>query len=295
MIHTDNFGKLLEPGLRKLFFEGYREKPEEFSKVFNVMNSKKAQEHDYHVSGFSEWTVKEQGGDIDEEDPTSGQEVTYTHTSYAKMIKITREMFDDDQYNIINKMPKKLGKGGKAVVEQTAAAVLNNGFTTNGYDGEPLFDNAHPLLNSSVTDDNLTTGALSDTNLKLGLTLMTKQLDQAGLKIQATAKNLIIPPELEWTAMTLMQSVLQAGTDSNDKNVIKSRLKIIIMSYLTSATAWFLQDPSLSELNFFWRVKPEFKGDEQFTNMVARYRGYLRFSVGYSDYRGLVGSAGTAG
>lgn len=292
MVHTGNFGKLLEPGLRKLFFQGYKDKPEEFSRVFNVLSSKKAVETDYHVSGIGEWTVKEQGGDIDAEDPTCGQEVTYTHASYAKMMTITREMFDDDQYNVINKMPKKMGKGGRVLVEKTSADVLNNSFTVNGYDGVPLFSNSHPQLNSASLDDNLTGGALSDANLKLGMTLMTKQIDQAGLKIQAEANNLIIPPELEWTAMTLMQSVLLPGSPNNDKNVIKSRLRIIIMSYLTSTTAWFLQDNSLSELNFFWRVKPEFKGDEQFTSMVARYRGYERFSVGYSDYRGLVGSTG---
>jgi phage major head subunit gpT-like protein len=295
MIARGNFGKLLEPGLRKIFFEAYAEKPEEFSKVFNVMKSKKAQESDYHVSGFSEWTIKQEGGDIDEEDPTSGQPVSYVHQSYAKMIKITREMYDDDQYNIINKMPKKLGKGGKVVVEKTAADILNNSFTSNGYDGVPLFSNSHPLLNSASLDDNLTTGTLTDANLKIGMTLMTKQVDQAGLKIQAKANNLIIPPDLEWTALTILQSVLQAGVATNDKNVIKSALRVIILSYLTSTTAWFIQDKSLSELNFFWRVKPEFKGDEQFTNMVARYRGYLRFSVGYSDYRGLVGSTGSGG
>jgi hypothetical protein len=51
-------------------------------------------------------------------------------------------------------------------------------------------------------------------------------------------------------------------------------------------------DPTLNELNFFWRVKPEFKGAENFDNMVAKYRGYLRFSCGYSDWRGWVGNAG---
>jgi hypothetical protein len=37
----------------------------------------------------------------------------------------------------------------------------------------------------------------------------------------------------------------------------------------------------------------EFKNMEDFDTMQAKYRAYMRFSVGYSDYRGLVGSLGT--
>ena len=56
---------------------------------------------------------------------------------------------------------------------------------------------------------------------------------------------------------------------------------------------WFLQDGSRHELNFFWRVKPEFKNEEDFDTFVAKYRGYMRYSYGFSDWRGMVGSKGT--
>jgi hypothetical protein len=54
-----------------------------------------------------------------------------------------------------------------------------------------------------------------------------------------------------------------------------------------------LQDGSRHELNFFWRKRPEFKWAEEFDNFVAKYRGYMRYSYGVSDWRGLVGSSGT--
>jgi hypothetical protein len=59
-----------------------------------------------------------------------------------------------------------------------------------------------------------------------------------------------------------------------------------------SDTAWFLQDGARHELNFFWRVKPEFKNEEDFDTFVAKYRGYMRYSFGFSDWRGMVGSKG---
>ena len=53
-------------------------------------------------------------------------------------------------------------------------------------------------------------------------------------------------------------------------------------------------DSTRHELNFFWRVRPEFKQAEDFDTLVAKYRGYMRYSYGYSDYRGIVGSKGTS-
>ena len=39
---SENFGKLLYPGLRKVFFETYDELPEQYSKVYNVLTSNSA-------------------------------------------------------------------------------------------------------------------------------------------------------------------------------------------------------------------------------------------------------------
>jgi phage major head subunit gpT-like protein len=294
MHNSGNFQKLLEPKFRKIFFDTYDELPEQYPEIYNVGGSKKAKEYDYHVSGTGEWEEKTPGGPIAEEEIDHGQEVTYIHKAYAKMITIERELIDDDQYDVIEKLPKKMARGARATVERLSAAPLNNGFSVNGYDGVPLFSDSHPLLHSSSLLDNLMpASALSDANLKIGMTMMrTNMLTQEGLKMQASAKRLIVPADLEFTALTILHSIGQAGTPNNDTNVIKGKLKPVVLDYLTDTNAWFLQDPVISEFNFFWRVKPEFKSTENFDNMVAKYRGYLRFSCGYSDVRGWIGNAG---
>lgn len=290
MLTSGNFQLLLEPKLRKIFFDTYDELPEQFSEVFKVNTSKKAVETDYHVSGTGKWDEKMPGAAIQEEDVDAGYPVTYTHKSYAKMISVERELIDDEQYGVIDKMPAKLARGGRATVEETAASILNNAFTVAGYDGQNLCADAHPLLKGG-TCDNLHSGALADATLKTGLLLLRRQVTEEGLKMQLGGdKKLIIPSDLEFTALTLLQSAGQAGTPNNDKNVMQGRLTPVVLDYLTSATAWFIQDPTVSDLNFFWRVKPEFKSTDVFDNLVAKYRGYLRFSCGYSDWRGIVGS-----
>ena len=214
---------------------------------------------------------------------------------------IGRELYDDEQYNQINKFPKAMARSGRAFVEKEAVKTFHNAFDGTGhaiYDGKALLAHDHPLTdNSAKTGDNLITGALNDANLKIGLQCMRETLDEAGNLISSTAKKLVVPPALEYTAKELVNSAQKAGTDFNDINTVKGALEVVVYDYLGAAmggsdTAWFLIDPTYCELNFFWRVKPEFKWAEDFDTFVAKYRGYMRFSYGVSDWRGIVGSNG---
>lgn len=299
-IASSNFQELLEPRLRKVFFDTYDEKPEEYSGIYHVASSKKAQEHDQHVTGLGLWEKKSESGPIKYAEIGMGDQVTYTHEEYAKGIQVPRRFVDDEMYDVIDKLPKELARGGRALVETTAADVFNNGFTSNGYDGVPLFSDSHPLkgkdkVNPSQVGDNYLDLKFDQRGAALeeAIKLLQSQVNDNGLKIQAKADTIIIPTDLEFTVLRVLNSTLQAGTGDNNTNVLKGKLKPVVLSYLTDPNAWFVADSQLHQLWFFWRVKPEFKGEENFDTMVAKYRGYLRFSVGYSDWRGLVGSDGT--
>ena len=179
---------------------------------------------------------------------------------------------------------------------------LINGFDKDNhplYDGEALFSNTHPLLDSPGFGKNLATGALNDANLKKALQIMRETVDEAGNLAQFRATRLIIPPALEDTAVRILQSSQISGSELNDTNKFLNGygIEIVVMDYLGapaggSDTHWFLQDGNRHELNFFWRKRPEFRWDEDFDTFVAKYRGYMRYSFGVSDWRGLVGSTG---
>lgn len=302
--NVENFGKLLEPGLRKIFFETYDELPEQFAKVFNIETSEKAVEHDWGMGAFGDW--EKRVSQLDEVAYTTlspGLERTYIHDAFTQGFMITREMYDDDMYRQMEKMPKAMARAGRAKIEKDAMSPLINGFDDVNfkiYDGQALFSTAHPLLDkAATTGSNLVTGALNDTNLKNGLQMMRETLDEAGNLVQMKANRLIIPPALEDTAVRLLKSNQLSGTELNDTNKFLNGygIEIVVLDYLGEAsggsdTAWFLQDSSRHELNFFWRKRPEFKWDEDFDTFVAKYRGYMRYSMGVSDWRGMVGSTG---
>ena len=310
-IQQGNYGRLLEPGLRKIFFESYQEKPEQFSQVFKVQTSDKAIETDFRMGGFGLFDHKDSMGSVAYQDPTGTKALQYIHEEFASGYIVERKLIDDEQYNTINKMSAALARAARATVETQAATVLNNAFTTNGFDGVPLISTSHVRLDGGSLSNRLATtygaaaadGALSDRNLKAALIQARAQVDDRGILIQCQPTVLVVPPALEYTARTLVGgtnlSVLGTGqlaggtTDAATAKNTLPGLKIVVMDYLTSATNWFIMDPAVAQLNFFWRKKLEFKNMEDFDTMQAKYRAYMRFSCGYSDYRGIVGSAGT--
>jgi len=275
---SDNFGKLLEPGLRKIFFETYAEVPEQFSKIYKMNTSKKAKEYDYGMGAFGDWEVRATNlSEVAYDTLSPGLERVYTHKAFTKGFMIERELYDDEQYRQINKFPAAMARAGRAFVEKEAAKTLNYGFLNAKaiYDGKALFSAAHPLLDST----------------------MRETVDEAGNLIGLTPTRLIVPPALEHTAKAIINSTQISGSDYNDINTVKGALEIMVYDYIGEAaggsdTAWFIQDTSRHELNFFWRMKPEFKWDEDFDTFVSKYRGYMRFSYGVSDWRGVMGSLG---
>jgi len=303
-----NFGKLLEPGLRKIFFETYDEIPEQYSKIYNVLSSSKAIERDWGMGAFGDWTKRESQFDtVAYKTLSPGLDRTYIHDAFTQGFMITREMYDDDEYREMQKMPKAMARSGRAKLEKDAASLLINGFKGDGvgegayqiYDGKALFSEAHPLLDSNGVGVNLATGSLSDTSLKTAIKLMREIPDDAGNLVQFKATKLIIPPALEDTAIRLLKSAQITGSDYNDTNQFLNSygIEIVVLDYLGAAaggsdTAWYLQDGSRHEMNFFWRKRPEFKWQEDFDTFIAKYRGYMRYSYGVSDWRGIIGSTG---
>jgi len=310
MIQQGQFGRLLEPGLRKIFFDTYQELPEQYSQVFNVMDSKKAIETDYRMGAFGLFERKDSAGSVQYQDLPSGLALQYIHEEFASGFTIERKMIEDEQYNTINKNPKLLGRAARATVETKAIEVLNNAFTTNGFDGVPLISSTHKRLDggtmsnkleADVVTDAQANGKLSDRNLKGALVQMRKQVDDKGILIQTQPDTLIVSPQLEFQARTMLESAALStrGTGSaynSDKNLLKDRgLKLVVMDYLNvnGGNGWFLMDSKVAQLNFFWRNRLEFNREKDFDTMQSKFQAYMRFSVGFSDYRGIVGSDGS--
>lgn len=299
MGRRSDFGDLLEPGFREIFDDKYKEVAETFPQIFHVNTSSKQDERDSAVSGFGYWAETGERNPLDYEDPVQMYDKVYVHLKYTKGFRVTREMWEDDLYSIMNKKPAALGRAARRTAERQAAQVFNRAFNTSylGGDAKPLCSVSHPRADGGSSQSNASaTGIVfNEDNLETGLLAMRGQLDDKGQRIDVMPDTLVVPIELNKTAHLIIDSALRQGTADNDTNPYKGKFKIIDWIYMDgSTTQWFLLDSSVHELNWFWRVRPEFKQDDAFDTDEALFKGRMRFSNGWSDWRGVWGSKGDA-
>ena len=296
-----NFGELMTPIHKKIFFDTYNEVPLTYKKIFKYEKMTKKDQTYPHLGAFGLWNQNTEGNNLNESEFSEGEVASFEAKRYDNSYILTWELMQDDQYGVMRGIgkggsAKGLGRSLRATEETDTANVIKNGFSNVGYDGKALFANDHPLIDSSMRISNVIVGGLTDANLKAALTLMSKQTDEAGIVIAAHAKQLVVCPELEFTAKAIVNSILQSGTDFNDVNTIPN-LEVVVWSYLSDPTGemtpWFIQDTSFDNLLFLRREEPWFDSERIQAKVDYRMFGYTRYDCGYCDWRGLVGSKGT--
>jgi len=293
---SEKWAELLEPGLRSIF-ELQRDALAATSQIpalFNVIGSSKAAEYFLSIGGFGDWT--EYKGAIEYQDNEQGHKTTLTHKEYVQGFAVERKLVDDDQYNIINARPRGLALAAMRTREKHAASIFNNAFSSSytGGDAVALCSNSHPYspLNASV-QDNYGTYSLTYDNLVTVRRLMREYKDDKGELVPIMPDVLVVPPELEETAYGIKMTANKPGQTDLQANFIGSKFQTVVWDYLTDSNAWFVLDSALARQHLLWidRKPLEFAADPTGDyNLVARYRGYMRYSYGWSDWRFLYGN-----
>lgn len=300
MLLRSNNPDLLEPGFRKIYDDAFKEVPQMAPKIFNVNSSTKQDEKDTGFTGFGLLSETGENGSVVYEDPLQMYDVTYVHKQYTKGFKVSEIDMEDDQYNVIKKKPAALARAARRTAETHAANVINRAFNTSyqGGDAVPLCSTLHPRSDGGSSQSNASATGITftDTNLETGLLAARQQLDDKGMIIDIMPNKLIVPIDLEKDAMIITKSTLRPGSADNDVNVYQGKLQVLGWQYITqNNTMWLLQDSSQHALNWFWRVRPQFGNDKQFDTGAGLFKTRTRFSVGFSDWRGVWGSLGDGG
>lgn len=296
-INSTNFSELLDPGLKKIYGDAYQDYPEQYSAIFGVENSTKNKEETLSMTGFGLVPTKAQGQGITYDDAFQGYKGTLTHSTYGMGFIVTREMFEDDQYNKINGLPKALARSVRHTIETHAANVLNRAFNSSytGADAKELCATDHPLIAGGTFKNELTTAAdLSMTSFEQALIDIGDLVDDRGLLVAAKGKKLVIPSELTWTAKQLLGSDKDPETANNAINPANGMMDFSVNNFLTDPDAWFITTDVPNGLVFYWRRRPEFTKDNDFDSENAKWKTTFRCSMGWDDPRGIFGSPGAA-
>jgi len=293
---------LLLPGLRGV--EGkYEQIPSQYDKIFTKHDSKMALERTAEMRFLGLAQLKTEGGQT-AFDNSAGERYVYNqeHTEIALGYAITRKAVDDNLYKT-QFMPSNLGliESFQQTKEIYGANVLNTATTYNasvGGDGVSLLNYNHPIDGSTVANTPAVQVDLNEaTLLNAMIAIRTNFRDQAGLKVFARGRRLIVPAALEPTAIRLTKTELRPGTADNDVNAIMMTAGglpegYMVNDFLTSARAWFLLT-NIDGLSYMERVKFETDMQVDFVTDNLLVKGYERYSFGYYNWRAIYGSTPT--
>jgi hypothetical protein len=213
----------------------------------------------------------------------------YVPTKRGNLVTVSRETIVNDDLQAIKQIPTKLAVAAAYTLAEFVYGFLSANPTI--YDGNALFTSGAP-------HSNLGSSALSSAAMQAGVTAMREQTNFAGKRLGLKPSFLVVPPELEWTAMIATKSAGIPGSPNNDINPMLGYVTPIVSPQLTSTSQWFLIcDPRVVdtiEIGFVGgQVNPVlFIQDSplyglNFTQDVISYKVRHEYGGAVLDYRGL--------
>lgn len=299
VITSSSFAKALWPGVNAWYGKAYNEYAVEWDKLFDKYTSRKQFEEDVGVSSFGLASVKAEGAPITYDSERQAFTTRYTHIVYASGFIITREIYEDDQYDVVGqKKAQGLAFSMRQTKEVIGANVYNRAFNSSyvGGDGVSLLNSAHPNFAGGTWSNILATAAdLSEAAIEQACIDIAGFTNDRGLTIAVRPEALIIPRQLIYEAQRILKTEGRPGTDNNDLNALKTLgaiPKIVTNHYLTDTDAWFIRTDVKDGMKYFERRGDEFGMDEDFDTENAKYKATMRFSFYWTDPRSLYGTPG---
>src|SRR5262245_25369321 len=294
---------LLLPGLMEITGE-YPEIETNWSKVFSTRQSNMQLERSTQMRYTSIARLKTEGG-ATTMDNEAGERFVYNMEPVEAGLgyAITRKAIDDNLYQDAFR-PTNLGlnKSFREFWEVEAASIFNLANVYNAAlagDGVALLSVNHPYDNGVWANTTSTQLTLNESSLTTGQKAIRKNfVDEAGLKVRARARKLLVPVDLEDTAIRLTQTQLRPGTANNDVNAILTMSGGIpdgyeVMDYFTSAFAWFLKT-DIDGLIHLERIPFELDMFCDFITDNLLVKGYERGGFFYNDPRCVWGQMPTS-
>lgn len=189
--------------------------------------------------------------------------------------------------------------------QQSATRVFTEGWNSSfqaTVTGEPLFDDSHPLVESSLTNDNdmgdtpLTPDSYAEACEKLD-----SMKDDRGYPMGAsTDKILMVGPRLKHYAQTFIMSPGIMDTSNLATNIF-SKEQLMVNPYLTNTAEgdysyyWFVIDRNRSQRQFKYidAMPLEFKEEETFLK-GWRFGMRKQFEYLFTDHHWVVGAKATS-
>lgn len=302
MINTGAIAKALRPGVNSWFGLSYNQYPEEWKEIFDmgIAMSGMNFEEDVNVNGLGLAVVKPEGSSVSYDTMAQSFLKRYTHVTYALGYIITREAIEDNLYiKLAKQRTEALARSMRQTKENVAANILNRAFSNSytGADGLELCSASH-LLSKGGTFSNLLSPAadLSELAIEQMLIQIAGFVDDASLRMAVKGQKLIVPKELMFEAKRILGNQDRPATADRDINALVHMGMLpqgyVVNHYLSDTDAFFIKTDCQDGLKMFQRRDLEVKDDSDFDTENVKFKASERYSFGWTDPRGIIGSAG---
>lgn len=301
VITTGSHPKALWPGVRRFFGQQYDEYQPEYKEIFEIVKSTQAYEEDVASSSFGYAQKKPEGGSFTYDAHNQEYVVRYTHDTWGLGYIVTMEELDDNLYQARSfKRAKMLAFSMNQTKEINCANVLNYGFSTArlGGDAMPLFSVSHPSASGNQANMLSTSADLSEAALEDTIVAISQLKNSRGLIFKALPELLIVHPNDMFNAERILKSPLQNDTAANAINALKSmgmlKRGYTVNHFLTDSNAWFVKTNVPDGLILMERAALKFEQDNDFNTSNAMAKSWERYKPGWTEWRGVYGSAGSS-
>jgi len=299
-MRSTDFRSVVEPILNEVFDGVYEQRADEWKMVFREQKGIPRNYHEEPVLyGFGAAPELPDGMAVSYQSGGVLFLQRYLYKVYGLAFSLTKVLVEDgDHIRIGQTYAKHLAQSLIETKETLSANVLNRSFNAaySGGDGVALISTSHPIVNGTFSNQLTTPANLSQTSLEQMLIQIRNAVDNNGKRIRLTPTQIVTGPSNVFQAETLLKSVLRSGTADNDINPVKSMGLLVKgqanLSRITSSTAWWIQTDAPEGLKLLMRRGLEKSMEGDFETDSMRYKATERYTVGWTDPRGLYGTAG---
>lgn len=299
IMRSTQFRSIVEPILNQAFDGVYNQRSDEYKAIFKEENGiTRAYHEEVVLYGMGAAPLLPDGTPVTYDEGGELFVKRYPYDVYGLAFALTKVLVEDgDHIRVGSTYSKHLAQSMDETLETVTANHLNRAFNASytGGDGVALNSASHPVI-GGVQSNLLTSAALSQTSLEQALIVVRQTADARGKKIRITPKQLVIHPSNMLQAEVLLKSVLRTGTNNNDINPVKTTNSLsdaVVISRLTSPTAWWIQTDARDGMKVLWRRRVEKGMEGDFETDSVRYKATMRFGSGWTEWRSMYGNAGT--
>lgn len=279
-------------GINDIIFHKWEERDAIGRSLFNVEESSQYREHSLTAGGINLMQQVAEGEAVTFLANNEGFLQTFTHLDYANGFRVTRRMYRDELYGLMEQLAMELSLSAAATEETILAQHFdraeNSSYT--GADGVELSSAAHVREDGSTYSNELTNAAdLSQTSLEQALIDFSDFRSGGGRRLQIQPMFLVVPKEERFNAHRLIESPRSPEDNTNAVNPLTAvGLQVVVWNYLTDADRTFLlSSKEYHGLKLYTRE--ELWTDYEYDFDTADYKVKAAFaqSSGWSDPKGF--------